>query len=116
MTTLKSIFLAMLVSFVLSYSVAVHGEKRQQALQLQALEKKMSVKCYVEYLGGGDDIRFAIGAFKTPNHVQGLLQGRKVIKNNGKSNKSIFKVKECVKSAEQFSSSRAKLLDKSVAR
>lgn len=116
MTILKLIFSVTLAILVFSNSFAANAEEKQPQKHVGATSTKMTVKCYVEYRGGGDDIRVVIGEFKTPNQAKGILHGRKVIKMNGTINKSIFKVNECVESTEQFSSSRAKSLNNSVAR
>jgi len=108
--------IAALAILCISCSFGVYAEKSHQQKYKDAMGEQMHVKCYVEYRGGGDDIRFAVGDFKTPNQAKALLHSRKVVKNNGKTYKNILKVKECVKSTEQFSTSQAKNLDKSVAR
>ncbi|WP_057830697.1 TapY2 family type IVa secretion system protein [Colwellia sp. TT2012] len=115
MTGFKSILSATLAILVFSSSFATNAEESNQK-HVGAKNTKMTVKCYVEYRGGGEDIRFVIGDFKTPNQAKGILHGRKVIKSNGTIKKIIMKVKECIKSTEKFSTSRAKQLDKSVAR
>jgi hypothetical protein len=116
MTILKLIFSVTLATLVFSSSFAANAEEKQQQKYVGVTSTKMTVKCYVEYRGGGDDIRVVIGDFKTPNQAKGILHGRKVIKMNGTINKNIFKVNECVESTEQFSNSRAKSLNNSVAR
>jgi hypothetical protein len=116
MTTLKSILSATLTILVFGSSFSANAEDKQQQQHAGTANAKMTVKCYVEYRGGGDDIRFVIGDFKSPNQAKGILHGRKVIKKNGTINKSILKVKECVKAKEEFSTSRARKLNELVAK
>jgi hypothetical protein len=116
MTILKLKLSITLAILVFGSSFSASAEEKQQQKHVRTASVKMTVKCYVEYRGGGDDIRFVIGDFKTPNQAKGILHGRKVTKKNGTINKSILKVKECVKAKKQFSTSRARKLNESVVR
>ena len=103
----KLIFSILFSILVLGSSFTANAEKHSQ------LRKNvyMSVKCHVEYRGGGEDIRFIIGQYKKANEAKGILQGRIVVKNNATVKKTILKVKECVKEEEQFQNPHARNLD-----
>ncbi len=105
-----------IVTITLLSSFVVVAEKSHQQKYEDALGPQMQVKCHVEYRGGGDDIRFVVGDFNNPMQAKKMLQGKKVIKHNGKSSKTIFKVKQCVQQKEQFAKEKAKQLDKITAR
>lgn len=79
-----------------------------------AIGNHMQVKCYVEYQGGGDDIRFITGSFNKPSQAIAILQGRKVNKHNTQISKIIYKVNECVKGNKLFKSKVARKLDKNM--
>ncbi|ALO34139.1 hypothetical protein CMT41_04885 [Colwellia sp. MT41] len=95
-------------------SFTVIAEKNHQQKYEAVLGKQMQVKCFVEYQGGGDDIRFVMGRFNKPSQAMKMLQGRKVGKHN--TQKTVYKVKQCVQEHERFSSAKARQLDKSLFR
>lgn len=97
-------------------SFAILAEQSQQQKPEAALGKSMQIKCHVEYQGGGDDIRFVIGSYNNANQAMRTLQGRKTLKGNGKIQKTIYKVKECVQQHERFAGAKARQLDKVTAR
>jgi hypothetical protein len=105
-----------LIAFItLLSSSVVLAEKSYQQKYRDALGKQMQVKCYVEYQGGGDDIRYMSGGFKKPSHAIKTLQGKKVSKHNQKSQKvqkTIYKVNECVQEHELFTNNKARHLNK----
>lgn len=104
-------FIAVLIAIS---SFAVMAEKSPQQKNVQAVGGLMQVKCFVEYHGGGDDIRFVTDTFATPTQAIKVFQGRKVKKNN--TQKVIYKVKECVEARKKFTNGRAKQLDKGLLR
>jgi len=97
-------------------SFVVSAEKSHQQKYEAALGKQMQVKCHVEYLGGGYDIQFSAGSYNKAAQAIRTLQGKKVIKNNAQSKKTIIKVNECVESNKQFSKAQYRQLDKVKAR
>jgi len=105
--------IAMIVSLS---SFAVLAEKSHQQKYEASLGKQMQVKCFVEFRGGGNDIRFAAGSYSKPNHAIKTLMGKNITKQNGQPNKVIYKVNECVQLKEDFSTEKARALDKVRAR
>lgn len=97
-------------------SFSVVAEKSHQQNYEAALGEQMQVKCYVEYQGGGNDIRFVAGSFKSPNQARQALLGRVAIKHNAQLKKVIHSVNECVIASEPFSKEKARQLDKVTAR
>ncbi len=84
-------FIAVIISLA---SFAVMAEKSHQQKYEAALGKQMQVKCHVEYQGGGDDIRFVAGSFNKPQQAMRVLQGNKVVKHNGQTQKTIYQINE----------------------
>lgn len=100
-----------LITLICSYSVT--AEKSYIEQYDESIKNSVPVKCYVEYRGGGDDIRLAIGDFDNPNQARQLLLNQAVVINkaNKKQKKIVFKVKECVNETDNFTNARAKKLD-----
>ncbi len=103
-----------LVVLIAISSFTVTAGKIHQQKNVQAAGGLMQLKCFVEYHGGGNDIRFVTDTFTTPSQAIKVFQGRKVKKGN--SEKVIYKVKECVETRKKFSNGRARQLDKGLLR
>lgn len=101
------------LTIALALSIVAHAEKSHQQKWEESLGKQMSVKCYVEYLGGGNDIRFVIGGFKKPNEAKAMLNKLKVKNSN---EKKIAKIKECTEVKDDFKSAQANHLFSQTAR
>ena len=79
-------------------------------------DKKVDVKCFVEVVGGGKAVRFWN---VSENKVSGLLKsitGRKVMADNSKQKVKIYKAHECVLLKDDFTGSRAKIVDSETGR
>ncbi len=77
---------------------------------------KVKVKCHVELVGGKDIIHF--GIIKTGRIVNysKWLVGKKIATGFSKQKQQVYKVKECVKSQDDFVSASSKQLDENTAR
>lgn len=89
---------------MIAFSTGTQAEKSHQKKWEESLGQQMTVKCYIEYLGGGYDIRFVIGGFKKANEAIAILNTSKATKN---TDKKITKINECVKVNEKFQSAQA---------
>jgi len=101
------------LTIALAISLEAHAEKSHQQKWEESLGKQMYVKCYVEYFGGGNDIRFVIGGFKKPNEAKRVINKLKV---KNKNEKKIAKIKECTEMNDKFKSAQANHLFSQTAR
>lgn len=87
-------------------------------LEAKAVKKhlKIKVKCHVELIGGKDIIHFGIIKPQGIAKYSHWLIGKKVATGFSKQKKQIHKVKQCVRSQDDFSSSVSKQLDENTAR
>ena len=77
---------------------------------------KTKVKCHVELVGGIDIIHFGIiKAKRIENYAQWLI-GKKIATGFSKEKQPIYKVKECVKLHDKFSSLASQQVDDNTAR
>jgi len=77
---------------------------------------KVELKCFVELYGGKETIHFA-GV--NPKKLQGFakqLLGRKVLTSIAKGKQKIYKVNECVKLTDKFTSAHARQVDQATVR
>ncbi|PCI60068.1 MAG: hypothetical protein COB35_10025 [Gammaproteobacteria bacterium] len=72
---------------------------------------KVEIKCWVELYGGKDIIHFANINLQNLNGYGNYLVGRKVKTAFRKEKLKVYKVKECVKLNEKFSSDRGRQVD-----
>lgn len=105
-----------LIGLICSYSVM--AEKSYIEQYDESIKNSVPVKCYVEYRGGGEDIRLAIGDFDNPNQARKILLNQEVVINkaNKKQKKIVIKIKECVNETDKFTNTRAKNLDQAMPR
>ena len=77
---------------------------------------KVKIKCHVELMGGTDIIHFGIIKTNSITKYTHWLVGKKVATGISKKKQQIHKVKECVKSQDDFTSAVSKQLDENTAR
>jgi len=117
MNKINVLFLTTLLSSLLLTSfVQAEAQKSYQQKYREAKGKQVSIKCHVEYSGGGEAIHTVIGKFNNPSQAKQVFQGRKMRVGTNKVSKQIYKVNECVKEKNEFTSARVKRLDKAKAR
>lgn len=79
-------------------------------------DKKVDVKCFVELVGGGETISFwNIPTSKVANLAKSIT-GHKVSVPNSKQKMKIYKAHECALLKDDFTGSRAKIVDAETAR
>ncbi|AOW76390.1 hypothetical protein A3Q34_05670 [Colwellia sp. PAMC 20917] len=77
---------------------------------------KIKIKCHVELMGGNDIIHFGIiGSNKLAKYPDWLV-GKKIATGFSKQKQQVHRVKECVKSNDDFSNALSKKLDENTAR
>jgi len=106
----------LLGTMLLTSSFETQAQKSYQQKYREAKGKQVSIKCHVEYSGGGETIQTVIGEFNNPNQAKQVFQGREMRVGANKASKQIYKVNECVNKENEFTSASAKRLDKAKAR
>lgn len=106
----------LLGTMLLTSSLAAQEKKSHQQKYREAKGKQVSIKCHIEYSGGGDAIHTVVGEFNNPKQAIQVFQGREMRVGNNKASKQVYKVNECVKEEDEFTSASAKGLDKDTAR
>jgi len=106
----------LLGTLLLTSSFETQAQKSDQQKHQESKGKKVLIKCYVEYSGGGEAIHTIIGKFKNPNQAKKVFQGREMRVGADKASKQIYKVNECVNNKDEFTSASAKRLDEDRAR
>ncbi|OUR62609.1 hypothetical protein A9Q74_04040 [Colwellia sp. 39_35_sub15_T18] len=91
-----------------SYTVKVDSKEK--------LHKKIDVKCFVELVGGGEQVIFWNISSKKLSGLSQSIIGHKVTVHNSKQKAKIYKAHECILLKDEFTSVRAKRLDKDTAR
>ncbi|MBL4822035.1 MAG: TapY2 family type IVa secretion system protein [Colwellia sp.] len=107
MTTFIRILLPMIL-FMISNELEAKTSTKQ--------DKKVDAKCFVELVGGGEIVSFWN---VSENKVSGLsksITGHKVMVSNSKQKVKIYKTHECVLLKDDFTGSRAKIVDAETAR
>jgi len=79
-------------------------------------DKKVDVKCFVELVGGSETITFWNIPSKTLPHLSSKIEGQKIMGTSSKEKVKIYKSHECVLLKDDFSSTKAKTVDKKTAR
>jgi hypothetical protein len=103
---LKMISLSALLAF--SCSATAKSETKQS--------NTVDTKCFVELVGGGEMISFwNIPSKRLPSLSKSIV-GHKVVMTGTNQEVKIYKAHECVLLNDDFSSSRAKLVDSETAR
>ena len=106
----------LLGTMLLTVSSVAQETKSYQQKYREAKGKQVSIKCHVEYSGGGEAIHTLTGEFNNPNQAIQVFQGREMRVGANKASKQIYKVNECVNNKDEFTSARVKRLDKGTAR
>ncbi|MDX2367719.1 MAG: TapY2 family type IVa secretion system protein [Colwellia sp.] len=106
----------LLGTMLLTSSLEAQTQKSYQQKYREAKGEQVSIKCHIEYSGGGEAIRSVIGQFNNPNQAKQVFQGREIRVGANKVSKRVYKVNECVNKKDEFTSARAKRLDKNTAR
>lgn len=83
----------------LPFSFLVEAKKSKEVIPY------MEVKCYVEYGGGKEDIRYISARYKHVNEAKRFFQGRQY--RDAKDTLVINKVMECRKAKERFTNAKA---------
>lgn len=97
---------------VLVFSFAIEAKSSNKEKE----GKKVDAKCFVELVGGGETISFWN---VSQNKVSGLsksITGHKIMMPNSKQKVKIYKTHECVLLNDDFTGSRAKIVDAETAR
>jgi len=100
--------LPLVTLLALSYSTEAKSKEKQS--------KKVNVKCFIELVGGGDMVSFWHVSQKKVSSLSKSIIGRKVMLLNSKQKAQIYKAYECVLSTDNFTNSRAKIVDAKTAR
>ena len=79
-------------------------------------EKKVDAKCFVELVGGGEKVTFWNISSKKVSSLSKSIIGHKVGVQGSRQKVKIYKTHECVLSKDNFTSSRAKIVDAKTAR
>jgi len=87
-----------------------------EAKSVDKESKKVDVKCFVELVGGGETISFWYVPSNKVSNLAQKITGHKVSVPNAKQKVKIYKTHECVLSKNNFSGSRAKIVDSETAR
>lgn len=98
-----------LVSIVI-FSFAIEAKPSERK------DNKVDVKCFVELVGGGETISFWNIPSKKVSNLAKTITGHKVLLSNSKQKVRIYKAHECVLSKDNFTHSRAKIVDSKTAR
>jgi hypothetical protein len=114
-----SISMSLLVIGALSVNVVAHAKNKTPNLN----ERAVNAKCYVELVGGGETI--SLWSVK-PSLLKKLKHniigqkirviGSKKPKAPSKNKAIIYKAKECILEEDEFSSPRARAMDKELPR
>lgn len=78
--------------------------------------KKVDVKCFVELVGGGEMVSFWNVSQNKISSLSKSITGHKVMAPNSKQKIKIYQVHECVLLNDDFTGSKAKMLDATTAR
>lgn len=87
-----------------------------EAKSSQKEDKKVDAKCFVELVGGGDMVSFWNVSQNKVSSLSKSITGRKVMVPNSKQKIKIYKTHECVLLKDDFTVSRAKIVDAKTAR
>ncbi|MFT6987856.1 MAG: hypothetical protein ACJAT7_003721 [Psychromonas sp.] len=87
-----------------------------EAKQLEKESKKVDAKCFVEIVGGGEMVSFWNVSQNKISSLSKSITGRKVMAPNSKQKVIIYKADECVLLKDNFTGSRAKIVDAKTAR
>ncbi|MCI2283145.1 TapY2 family type IVa secretion system protein [Colwellia sp. MSW7] len=79
-------------------------------------DKKVDVKCFVELIGGRETISFWYIPSSQVSNLVNSITGRQVSIPHSKQKETIYKAHECVLLQDDFSGSKAKIVDEKVAR
>lgn len=110
--------LSFLIMGLLSFNFVVHAKDKTSDIK----EKTANAKCYVELVGGGEAISLWLVKPSLLKELSHDIIGQKIIstlKKAKKSNKqkyTIYKAKECILEGNEFSSLRARAMDKELPR
>ncbi len=108
--------ITLLGALLLTSSLKAETQKSYQQKYREAKGKQVSMKCHVEYSGGGEAIHTVIGKLNSPKQAKQVFQGREMRVGKKKASKQVYKVNECVKIEDEFTSASAKRLDKDTAK
>ena len=78
--------------------------------------KKVDVKCFVELAGGGEMVSFWNVSQNKVSSLSKSITGRKVIAPNSKQKVKIYQAHECVLLNDDFTGSKAIMVDATTAR
>tara|TARA_R110001583_G_scaffold1152_16_gene9606 strand:+ start:16589 stop:16945 length:357 start_codon:yes stop_codon:yes gene_type:complete len=116
-STIKSlIFLLIIVT--LNSVVAANAKETSPELK----EKAVNAKCYVELVGGGETISLWLVKPSLLKKLADKIVDQKILliasaqNRQSKKKSTIYKAKQCVLEEDEFSSSRARAIDKELPR
>lgn len=110
------------IPYLVIITLSLAGVANAKSNKTELAEKSVNVKCYVELVGGGETI--SLWSIK-PSLLKGFahsIVGREILVISGLQRKSnnqkstIYKAKECVLEEDDFTSARAKAIDKELPR
>lgn len=107
MNTFYKALLSVLLLLAIN-SVAAKSSSNQQ--------KKVDAKCFVELVGGGETVTFFNISEKKLASLSKSIVGRKVLALGRKQKVKIYNAHECVLLKDNFTNSRAKIVDAKTAR
>ncbi|WP_440874357.1 TapY2 family type IVa secretion system protein [Thalassotalea sp. PLHSN55] len=111
---MKMIFKWCLIFSLVSFNAAAMAKQSTNAANND--NQKVSVKCYVELVGGGETISFWKIKSKNVSQLKTAIVGQKVHVAGKKQKAQIYNGIECVLVEKEFSNARAKALDKATPR
>jgi len=100
--------LSLATTLMFSYNIEAKTTAKQ--------DKTVDVKCFVELVGGGERVTFWNIPSKKLSGLSRVITGYKVLVPNSKQKAQIYKAYECVLSTDNFTNSRAKIVDAKTAR
>jgi len=111
-----------LVSFIAIAMLSVVDVASAKGKPSDSNEKSVDAKCYVELVGGSETISLWRVKSSLLNKLPHTIVGQKILvraiyeQTPSKEKLTIYKVKECVLEGDEFSSPRARAIDKELPR
>ena len=87
-----------------------------QARQVDKASNKISVKCHVELLGGGETIHFAVINENKLTSLKHQLANKLIMTTESDTKQRVYQATECVPLKQSFKGTKAKAVDLKTAR
>jgi hypothetical protein len=95
---------------VLAFSFIIEAKPSKKT------DQKVNVKCFVELVGGGEMVSFWSVPQNKVSNLSKSIVGHKVMLPNSKQKIKIYKAHACVLLKDDFTDSRARIVDEKTAR